>query len=194
MSILIATYPRSGSSYLQAYLSIFFSEYIDSTHLNKGNDAEDISKHSTIVTVVRNPIDSITSIVSMETHYNKEYRSMLINNSKMFKETICQKRIKEYADFYSKITDYATVFIDYEQLDKNIKVLANLLSKIENKKSSNNEYFDVVKDTPSQKFLRTSTKSELYNDIKNIIVESNLTSCNEVYEAARSLCLDLDLT
>ena len=117
---MIVSYPRSGKSYLQSILTLAFSKKFDFSHLNKPGEKQKLKEYDHIISLVRNPIDSISSIVSMQMEFDN---SLNVND-------LIDTRIKEYIDFYSFALNSQCIFINFDDIEKNIDKIIKYISKI----------------------------------------------------------------
>jgi hypothetical protein len=92
----IITYPRSGTHYLQHLILTYSSQKIDSSHYQ-------VFDNSFIITIARNPFDSIKSTMAMKKHY---FPDTYLDND----------YIKYYIDTYTFLNKDANLVIDYEDL------------------------------------------------------------------------------
>ena len=92
----IITYPRSGKHYLEGLILKYSSQEIESTHKASHDD-------SFIITVARDPFDSIQSNIAMKRHYNPETYSE-------------HDYIDYYVELYKFLNNNASLVIDYNDL------------------------------------------------------------------------------
>ena len=182
MKIIIASYSRSGQSYLQSTLTLAFSKTFGSSHLNKPGQIESLSSYDHVVTLVRSPVDSISSIISMELEFNKNLN---------FDQLII-KRVKEYIDFYSFILNKADTFIDFNEMINKTNKVIQYISNITGDPILNKNPKNLVIDTPSQNFLKTSKTSNNYKYVFDFISKINLDECFALYHSALERCINLD--
>lgn len=92
----IITYPRSGTHYLQNLILNYSSKEIKYSH-------DLVLDNSFIITIARDPFDSIKSTIAMKKHY--------------FPDTYMENDyIKHYVDTYIFLNKNADLVIDYEDL------------------------------------------------------------------------------
>jgi hypothetical protein len=107
----IIAYPRSGTHYLQNLILRYSSKKITFSHYP-------VTENNFIITVIRDPFDSIQSFVAMKKYYNPE----------TYNET-------DYLDYYVELYKYldhnASLVIDYNDLinfpEKTTKTVCDLL-------------------------------------------------------------------
>ena len=107
----IISYPRSGTHYLQNLIVRYSSKKITFSHYP-------VTENNFIITVIRDPFDSIQSFVAMKKYYNPE----------TYYET-------DYLDYYVELYKYldsnAGIVIDYNDLisspEKTTKIICDLL-------------------------------------------------------------------
>ena len=121
----LLTYPRSGSHYFEDML--YEQEKINFTksHFLTGLFDQNNNKNRPIVTIARDPIDSISSYVA---RFHFDYPGQ---------EFLVPEKITEYVLMYSFLYEYADFVIDFNDLIKDpqsvIGKLLNLLDINENK-------------------------------------------------------------
>ena len=74
--IAIITYPRCGSTYLYWLLSSTFNIDINKFHLLDDESIKKIKEYKNIISVVRDPKDAISSLITMESFYWRESESL----------------------------------------------------------------------------------------------------------------------
>lgn len=96
MNNKILTHPRSGAHYLQNLILNYSSQYVEFNHALKIDGRF-------IITVARDPFDTIHSLLSMRKHYTPE--------------TYLEKDfIEEYINTYNFLCNNAHIVIDYNDL------------------------------------------------------------------------------
>lgn len=183
MKSIIISYPRSGKSYLQMILILAFGKQFDFSHLNKTGQINELDNYDHLISLVRNPIDSISSIVAMELEFNKNLEiDYLINN-----------RIKEYVNIYSFSLKNANTFIDFKDIvNSPIKVIKHI-SAVTNYPILNNDPKDFIVDRPNEKFLKSSRKTKKYKEIVLAVSNKNLDECINLYQKALERCVKIDV-
>jgi hypothetical protein len=156
----IVAYPRSGTHYLQNLIFAHSSQKITFSHYAVHED-------SFIITIVRDPFDSIQSFVAMRKHYNPE----------IYKET-------DYLDYYVGLYKYldlnAKIVIDYNDLinfpEETTKMICSLISF-----EKNISDYDVLDDNKDMEYLVSSKKVKEYNE--EYFKIEDMTNCyNEYYK------------
>jgi hypothetical protein len=92
----IITYPRSGKHYLEGLILRYSSREIESTHKASHDD-------SFIITIARDPFDSIQSNIAMKKYYNPE----------TYEE---HDYIDYYVELYKFLNNNSSLVIDYNDL------------------------------------------------------------------------------
>lgn len=182
MKAIIASYPRSGQSYLQSTLSLAFGKQFGFSHLNKPGQIDELTNYDHVITIVRNPVDSISSIVAMELEFNKDLEI----------DYVIRNRIDEYINFYSFVLKNADTFIDFNNIVNEISMVIKYLSVITKFAIINSSPKDLVRDTISQKFLKSSKKTKHYDDIVNTVSSKDLSKCTELYNSALGKCVPIN--
>jgi hypothetical protein len=121
----LLTYPRSGSHYFDDLVYKEAKIHIEKSHFVNLLFDKNNNKEKTILTIVRDPIDSINSVVAAET----QNASMRINPH--FVRPKVNELITFYILLYSFLCDHADYVIDFNDLveypDAVIKKTLNLL-------------------------------------------------------------------
>lgn len=166
--IVFITYPRSGVNYFAEYFMQMakfpFPRFHNYKFVEEGQET---------FTIVRNPLDTITSNVTM---------SMARNPGSDLK-AIADADAKEYLDFYTNIINKKIDnIISYDDYLKNPKtIMINFLNytKIEYKDV---EYRNTLKDRGG--YLVSSKTSNIYNSVLDYTITLNLLKHKEQYEMA----------
>jgi len=186
MSIIVATYPRSGSTYLTLLFSFAFNQKIDKVHLDQDGQLEDLKNYDFSIGTVREPVDSITSIVAMEAlHFRNGDEFESYTN-----ETI-EKRIKEYVNFYTLSLSNIDLLFDYDKINSKRFEILDYVSTVTNNKIINKEYIDLVKDRPEIGYLRSSKTYDRYDLIREKVLSYDLSECFIVYNKNKMQTVDL---
>jgi hypothetical protein len=182
MSIAIVTYPRTGSNYLQALLSSSLGAKADRFHFYKSETMSNVSGYDCSISTVRNPIDAISSISTMESFFlkNEEDFNPYINK-------VIDKNIEIYLEFYKNAKEKIDILFNYEDIDTKRNELVTYLSNKTNKKIVSTDYNHVVSDNIKDKYLASSKECEEYEAVKKIVTEKNLSSCFDIY----NICINI---
>lgn len=186
MSIAVVTYPRTGSTYLSWLLGYSFATQIDKFHLDKPGQLESLSNYDCTITTVRDPIESITSIVAMESVYFRNNEDFDTYTNKTI-----ELRIDEYVRFYTLAQEKIDLHFDYNIINTKRTELVNYISNFTNTKIINTGYVDLVKDQPSNGFLRTSKTAEDYDKVLSYVLKHDLSTCLEIHNACTKMTVAL---
>jgi len=150
----ILNYPRSGSHYLQHLILNYSGNYVEFDHHLNNSD------NDFIISIARDPFESIHSRSVMRKHYNKN-----INVDKL---------IEEYIETYDFLINNANIVIDYNDLisypEDITKIICNILGF---KKNPMN--YPAEEDTPSLNYLVSSKNVKEYEE--TYIKKENLEKC-----------------
>ena len=183
MKPIIISFPRSGKSYLQANLAFAFRKNFDFSHLNKPKQINELDNYDHLIALVRNPIDSISSIVAMELDFDK---NLEINH-------LINERIKEYIKFYSFALKNADTFIYFNDIVDNISKVVEYVSLVTNYPILDNEpKNNIIKDLPDYNFLKTSKETEKYKEIFFAVKNKDLDECLKLYKNALEMCIKIN--
>lgn len=167
---MLLTYPRSGSHYLKEMINQKTGVILKSTH-----DEEKVFDNY-IISIVRNPNDTLRSKYAMQKHY-EPYK--IFNDYQ-----------EGYKTFYENLINKSYILIDYNDLINNtdnlIKYLFNYFNLIDNGSS----YKTNLKDYEGSKYLVSSKTSNYYNDID--MSQFNLTEQNKIYDIALLECINVN--
>lgn len=187
-TLSIVTYPRSGKNWLNWYINNNTNLKINFTHYFKiekdkvsEEDYEMYNKvfSNPIITVVRDPIESLASIETME------------------KAVRTQERIDSYIEHYEFFLNNATMFFLFEDLksntDKIVKHICQQFSgnlNIVNDSFKNYQYWHLATQDPRK--LISSKNNEEY--VKNLekIKTLDLSEHYKLYKLAKEKCIRFD--
>jgi hypothetical protein len=175
IDLTLVTYPRSGSNFLFHYLK-------HTTDINVMKTHDKIFNNKNIVTIIRDPFDSIASMVTMQYQYLETYKDI---------ESIAIiGRINEYKDFYNYLLQNIEFVIDFNNIENKIDEIstkicnyfgANKISSIEDENK-----FEWFKKTAilEEGNIPTSKDNKFYEFIKECLNQYNLDSCYKLYNRA----------
>lgn len=172
-AVCLITYPRSGSNYFAEYFNQLTGIHIPRSH------NVDYARGRKIITIVRNPIDCMTSRVAMicQTENITNFYDL---------PDVLGKDIEDYVDFYNKIILEAEIFIDYEKFIKNTKeVMSVTLDKlnIPYQMTDYTQTLDKIKG-----YLISSKNTFLYNSIKDHYQKQDNQPLFDLYHKALGMC------
>lgn len=193
MDIYLITYPRSGKNWFKWYienktnLSIDLIPYVK----NDGSDKDFIisqsdwfeSKFKNIdninnaMAIIRNPKDSLSSILTMENLQTIDFR------------------YNQYIHYYEFILDKINNIFRFEDVVNNPSDIARYFSKINNKSFSEEgwgyeEYKQWYIQTQDQRKLITSKSHNLYNKSVSIVEGLDLSKHYDLYNKALNRSFD----
>jgi hypothetical protein len=169
-NITIVTYPRSGANYLSNLLLNNCRKDINYFHIPRNPDRF-------IITLVRDPFESIHSHVTMRKHYypNEGY-SKRYNN--------------EYQDMYNFLYENANIVIKYKDLiEFPDKVLLKLCSDLKFEINPLDTPAPMPVDNKKDTYLRSSKTSPEYKN-EHFKIE-DILDCYESYNKLLSRTFDL---
>lgn len=175
--MLLITFPRSGShffiDYIHQSLNIKFIKKNIKKEILPYQSSHELyfNKDREIITIIRDPLDSIASMVSMEHNFFPEYPIKKFIN----------KRIKEYIEYYQYFNSQASYIIDYKTLIEDPDSVASFFSKILNVKQRRISYIDNTLDRPDRNHVKTSRQLKHYDKIRELVANSNLDECYLIY-------------
>lgn len=168
------TVPRSGSNLLEETVEAIALIKIPKTHA-----CWEIPHGKTTITIVRDPLDTLSSWAAMRMHYR---------NGKIKKNII-----KQYCKSYQYLIDNADIIIDYNDLVHDPVGLSKKLLK--------HLGFVAIKDSPElamgtdrthRRHLVSSKKSDYYQEARKMMSGKDLSQCYELYNKLLSLKTKFD--
>ena len=166
----VLTYPRSGMHFFDDTLYEIENIHFTRSHFIDGVFDKNNNKIRTIITISRDPIDSISSYLALYNGFDLHY----VEHDNVF-----QEKITEYVLMYSFLCEHADYVIDFNDLVQHskpvIKKILNLLNIDKNKY----DFFhkNVI---PRHKDYIPSSKS-LTNYNKNMLNNFDLDLCYYYY-------------
>ena len=163
----IVTIPRSGSHYLQDRIEQHTGVYVKRSHELQSNK---------MITIIRDPIDFLSSYVAMDALY---YKGGSLDSFLSSPKSFC------FSDWFSdndmEIVDNFDIIVKYESL---INSPLETVKKIADKMSIEvieDRYKNNVVDQPYRNHLVSSKNVSGYDTIRQIIEEQDLTRTYEIY-------------
>jgi hypothetical protein len=104
----LITYPRSGQNLFTGLLGQ------QNYSISRSHEISDFSNQSHVITIIRNPVDSVASAIAMVDFY-KEFYEQEIGYS------LIPSMLKEYERMYAWLLENATYVISYDDLLHNPK-------------------------------------------------------------------------
>ena len=168
MKIVLSTFPRSGSHLLKQYLDQMLDYHITKTHTQVTGD------DSFIVSMIRNPKDTLVSLAAMRTHTGEA-------------EPDLDLLISRYILFYKYIIAESSLIIDYEFMLNNPGDVVIHFAQMMNLSINDVRVVNNYEDDPSTGYLVTSTVSPQYEKMLELINDYDLSEANALYEEAKVL-------
>ena len=181
---ILLTFPRSGSNYFTNYfyqssskLILKFHEYQDIEYFLDINN--DVIENFNIVTIARNPADTIKSSVTMSANIKKNLTKEDI------KEMIDETKDK-YKLFYENNVSRINYVIDYETLLSNPKKVIEDFGYLFKIKTNKIKYTDNLIDNEPSGYIVSSKNKKHYDYVENIVSISDLDECLKLYKSVLS--------
>lgn len=177
--IVLISFPRCGGNFLIQKMC-----YETGLRIEYRHNFKEI-KEEIILNIVRNPIDSFVSTISMDKELNIYQYEM------SDADFVTHKMIPYYLAMYHYLfnSDKKVIFINYEDLNKDqtfIK-LYNLLNIALKVGQDNN--FNFIEDIKNYQI--TSKNNDNYNSINNMLSQIDLSECYKLYDQALKKCIKL---
>ena len=179
--MIFISYPRTGVNFIttaieqQTGIKIPYQHTLD-------------TDEKTILNIVRDPKESITSWIAMQ-YFLKD--PMLFNNTN--NQIINNFAIPRYIKMYDFLLNNNAIFINYKDYDKIDILLPKLydILKLTPIKDAVNSDQVHQKNSSLKDYLITSKNQEKYEVIKQDIENSDLRKCYEKYYIALDKCIIL---
>jgi hypothetical protein len=171
MDYSIVTLPRVGSNYLQDRILQHTGIFVERFHTLQDNK---------MITIARDPVDFLTSEVSMRYFYDSSNLDKIVNDG------LRSIWLEGYAKYFTGIDDMAIVdkfdiIIDYDRLInfpvETVQTIANIMDV----EIINEEYKSSLKDYTEHSHLISSKKVKEYNMIKEYVQNTDLSKLYDIY-------------
>jgi len=182
-NISMITYPRSGRHWLYWYINTNTDLKVNFTHYDK-KEADDPEEtlyqkilSDPIITIVRNPIDSLASINTME------------------KNGLFWYRPDQYLDHYNFVLEKASMFFRFEDLSNNTGKMVEQICKEFNGNinfvtDSFQDYSDwYLKTQRSFKLISSKTDIDYKNHV-DYVKQMDLSEHYRLYSLAKLKCIN----
>lgn len=181
--ICLITYPRCGSTYLFNIFTESFKKNIFRSHLYTEAQHRHYEKNNYIVTLLRNPLDAISSIVSLEAFYFSNE-----NNFEKIIDFTIKDRIKNYETFFSIVPKFSNLILNYEDINLYKNNIVEYVSDESGNKIIKYDYNCFIEDNSEAKFLKSSQNYDRYEYIKQKVFDSDLTKSFNIYNNLITEC------
>lgn len=169
----ILTFPRSGSNLLENTL-----EAMSHFHLHKIHKVWQVYDRN-IITIVRDPYDTLVSHIAMIMHFHPD-------KSFFWEKEV--DAVKKFCDVYEYLINKANIIFDYNDLIKDPKAIAKIVSGYVNEPIVFEDPIIFSRSSdPGKEYLVSSKVSEHYEKAKDFIDKQDLSRCYELYNEAISL-------
>jgi hypothetical protein len=163
MEYTIVTIPRTGSHFLQNLIYQKIYGYVEKTHTFP-------KQHKNIITIARDPKDTILSELAMNHNYGLPIteRNILI-------------RRNNYILLGKKLYNKAKIIIDYNDLIDYPNEVIKYIAKDMKSPYRDIEYKDDLKDNLEDNYLVSSKNNKHYTELKPLVDSLDFTKEYEVY-------------
>lgn len=168
MSVVLSTFPRSGSHLLKQYLDQMLNYSITKTHTQVWDDDR------FVVSMIRNPEDTLVSLAAMRTHTGEA-------------EADLEMLLFRYISFYKYIIDRVDLIIDYEFMEKSPEVVVKYFSQMLDLPVIDTEVTNNYQDDPTTGYLVSSKVSPQYEKMRELIKTVDISAAQIIYEQAREI-------
>lgn len=170
----LLSYPRAASHYLQNLLLTRFGITAERHHWFD----QIKNKDRLIISIIRNPIDSIASNMSRVAYFGEVPGSI-------------ESHVRTYSDSIDEVLENADVIVDFEELISDPDSVAKKLSDILGLRLFDNGHdISVGRETSTSTFIPTSKNVEGYQDVLKSVSENQaVINIAEKYNAVLSKCI-----
>lgn len=163
----LITYPRSGQNLFRMLLRQ------QGYSINSSHNTADFLDKKNVISIVRNPVDSVASATAMVDFYKKENGYGII-----------PQMLKKYEETYAWLLENATYIISYEDLTNDPKnTIEHFLDYFSLKRSEVNYNLNLSMDDPSQGYLVSSKNVDSYKDaLEYTKTDSLVEDAKEIYQ------------
>ena len=197
--IHIATSPRTGSTYLWWLLHTSFGSNVYKTHILNESPENSVSnlprryywkvgriffkEEDYIINVLRDPIDTICSMLIQEYVYLEED----IDLEKYINDNVAN-RIEGYNFFHSNVPKLCDLILNYEDINLHKHEIVNHVSEATGRKIINTEYKDFIKDDKNSHFLKSAKIFDQYDFAKEQVSKGNFIASYSIYNKLIKEC------
>ena len=147
--IKLITYPRSGQNLFRMLLRQ------QGYRIAASHNTEDFLNKKQVVSIIRNPVDSVASAFAMVSFYKKEIEYGLV-----------ELMLKNYEKTYSwLLSNYAHVILYEDLIERPKEVVEAFLNRFSLNKKDIVYDLNLSKDDPKEKYLVSSKNLDIYNEI-----------------------------
>jgi hypothetical protein len=175
--LTLTTWYRSGSNFVMHYIK-------ETTDINIVKTHDKIFNNKNIFTIVRDPFESISSMVTMQYKDNEEYIHHYQN--------ACVARIQQYESFYKYILQNVDFIINFNDIENKIDDVSDLICKTFGGNKTNsvqkNDKFKWFTETATfEKGVIPTSKTHKFHELSKKSLEIyNLSKCYKLYNEALS--------
>jgi len=163
MNALLTTYPRTGRHILARNLEHSLDMQVEESH-----DLIITKTHNIKITTLRDPVESITSWVCMELHYE----DISATRRPQPVDFYIKAAITEFIIFHSYALKNIDIFIKYEDVVNNMKKIINYLSKNYHINKTNKLINHEIISNIDKRHLVTSKSYVEYDDVFKKVLHS----------------------
>jgi hypothetical protein len=165
----LLTYPRSASHYFDKLLYKKMNFHIERSHAVNGLFDQNNNKIRKIITIARDPRESISSYIALEKYFNPD------------KPSFFREKVTEYILLYNFLYEHADCVIDYKDLMNKPDIVIEKVLDILNINKDNYTDFITNIDYNSNRFLESSKSLAEYSEINKELDNYNIELCYFYY-------------
>lgn len=215
-SIHIVSYPRSGSSYMIGLFSVLFNlswndEYVKDQHDKQDqifknhlftkddceqyniSEIENFKKNNFVISILRDPIDTFTSLLCQELFFDKSNVNDVFLN-RIINTNPNESLLMGYESFWNYVSTFSDLILNYDDINiyrNNIVEYVSDKTGHKIKKHPDGSLFwddEYMKDEIEFKFIRSTKNYKEYSLIKQKLQNVNLNNCYQIYEKILLQC------
>lgn len=169
----LVTFPRSGSHYFDKLIYEEVGIHIEKSHtLNLLFDKNN-NKQRKLITIVRDPVDSITSYSAYE-QSNAGPRPLFATDTRV------NQLLTEYILMHNFLHDHADYIIDFNDLVSDPEAVTKKILSLLAIDSKDYHFFDIFPSDYTKDYLASSKTLSNYD--KNLLDKFNFDSCYFYYK------------
>ena len=162
----LVTYPRSGSHYFDREFYKKAKFHIERSHVVNHLFNKDHGKEKIIITIARDPKESILSLISLKQFYN-------------FRPEDINELVSNYILIYSFLYEHCDYIIDFNDLVAYPEIVVDKMMNILNINENNYTNFVTKTNYDSKNFLESAKGVPVYGDTE--LNDFNLDDCYFYY-------------
>lgn len=176
--VAVITFPRSGSFFLKGLIENNSGLKVIKTHV------PDLTKTKTVITIARNPKDTITSYLAMLAEY-RDFQDY---------EGVAKELLNDYVENYKYFMSHADIIIDFDNLVNHPEqTLKAILQATDQDIPEQIEVKTIDTDMIDVEHLSSSKKSLSYNEMSIICDHLDMSDAIIMFENIKRKSINANL-